>query len=167
MYMPMITEFNKMLTNLDGLMAKAAGYSDQKKFDVNVLTTARLAPDMFPFAKQVQSSCDAAKFCASYLAKKEAPKHEDNETTWAELRERIKKATTYLGTFKESDFANASAVKISPKWAEGKWLPADEYIHQLAIPNFYFHITIAYAILRENGVDVGKTDFIGDLPFNK
>jgi len=167
MYENTVFQMKKMLKGLDGLMAKGAAFADSKKFDVNVLAQMRLAPDMYDFTKQIQSSCDTAKFCAARLAGKEAPKHEDGEKTWGELRERIKKTMTYLETFTAKDFANAATVKISPNWAEGKWLTGAEFADELSIPNFYFHVSMAYAILRSNGVPVGKTDFIGDLDLKK
>ena len=158
-----IFQFKKMLHNLDNCLAKAAGYADQKKFDVNVLVGYRLAPDMFSFDKQIQSTCDAAKFCAAYLSGQTPPKHEDNEKTWTELRERIKKVTTYLETFKAEDFAKAESAKVKPGWAKGQWLTGEEYLTEIAIPNFYFHLMASYAILRHAGVDVGKQDYMGAL----
>jgi hypothetical protein len=163
MYNNAIFQFKKMLTNLDQCLKKAEAFADAKKFDVNVLTSYRLAPDMFPLTKQIQSTCDAAKFCAAYLSGQTAPKHEDNETTFKELHERIQKAVTYLDGFKDQDFANAGSVKVKPGWAKGQWIPADEYLYEVAIPNFYFHLTTAYAILRHAGVDVGKMDYLGKV----
>lgn len=160
-----IQQFKKNLMALDACMQKAAAYADHKKFDVNVLVQARLAPDMFQFSKQVQSACDAAKFCAAYLSETKPPVHEDNETTWAQLRERIQKSISFLNTMKPDSFKNAANVKVAPKWADGKWLPGTEYFYQLAIPNFYFHMTTAYALMRHNGVDIGKADYIGELNF--
>jgi hypothetical protein len=160
---PAIAQFGKMLKNLDQCMTKASAFADAKKFDVNLLANYRLAPDMFPFAKQIQSTCDAAKFCAAYLSGQTAPKHEDNEVTWTELHERVRKVVAYLEGFKDSDFANAGAVKVTPAWAKGKWLLADDYLNQVAIPNFYFHLMAAYAILRHAGVDVGKMDYLGSV----
>jgi hypothetical protein len=157
-----IFQFKKMLKNLDQCMVKAAAHADQQKYDVNLLASYRIAPDQFPFNEQIQSVCDTAKFCAAYLSGQTPPKHEDTEVTWAECRERINKVLTYLNGFKESDFAKADAVKVKPGWAEGKWIPAEEYLNQMAIPNFYFHVTTAYAILRHAGVNVGKMDFLGE-----
>ncbi|PIS10773.1 MAG: DUF1993 domain-containing protein [Bdellovibrio sp. CG10_big_fil_rev_8_21_14_0_10_47_8] len=158
-----IFQFKKMLQNLDGCMSKATAYSDGKKFDVNVLASYRLAPDMFPFNKQIQAACDSAKFCAAYLSGQTPPKHDDTEVTWGELRVRIGKVVTYLDTFKESDFANIESVQVKPGWAHGKWLKGEEYLQELAVPNFYFHLMAAYAILRHAGVDIGKQDYIGHL----
>ena len=167
MYYETITQFKKMLKNFDGMMAKAAAYADSKKFDVNVLMNYRLAPDMFPFSRQVQITCDQAKFCASYLTGQPAPAHPDTEANWQELRERIQKTLAYLETVKEKDFASAASAKCAPKWAGGQYLNGDEYLTELAIPNFYFHLTTAYGLLRHAGVDLGKGDYTGSLNFKK
>jgi hypothetical protein len=121
---------------------------------------------MFPFTKQIQSACDSAKFCAAYLSGQTPPKHEDNETTWTELRERIGKVIHYLDGFKASDFERMDSVVVKPGWAKGKWLRGDDYLNQIAIPNFYFHLMAAYAILRNAGVDVGKMDYMGSVNLN-
>ena len=115
-------------------------------------------------AQQVQSVCDAAKFTAAYFSGKEAPKHPDTEKTMAELRERIQKCVTFLETVSEKDCSGADTKKISPAWLKGKWVQGDHYALQIAIPNFYFHIATAYSILRHNGVELGKMDFIGNVP---
>lgn len=163
MYGTAIFQFKKMLNNLDQCLVKGAAHADQKKFDVNVLATSRLAPDMFALNRQVQSACDAAKFAAAYLSAQTPPKHEDTETTWPELRERIRKVVTYLETFKHEDFEASANRQIKPQWAKGKWLTGDEYLQEVSIPNFYFHVMAAYAILRHNGVDVGKMDYLGSM----
>ncbi|HTR00670.1 MAG TPA: DUF1993 domain-containing protein [Candidatus Acidoferrum sp.] len=158
-----ILQFKKMLTNIDNCMAKAEALAAAKKFDVNVLANYRLAPDMYPLIRQVQSFCDTAKFAAAYLSKQTPPKHEDNETTFAELRARIGKVVSYLDGFKAADFAGYASVKVAPGWAQGKWLTGEEYLEEIAVPNFYFHVMIAYAILRHAGVDVGKMDYMGSI----
>lgn len=163
MYAETIAEMRKMLINLDGWMSKAEKHAETKKFDVNNYTTMRLAADMFPFTKQVQSCCDVAKFAAAYLSEKTAPVHEDTETTWTELRERVKKCVNYLEGFKSGDFAKVATIKVSPKWAEGKSIVGTEYLTELSVPNFYFHITTCYALLRHAGVDIGKMDYIGSI----
>jgi uncharacterized protein len=163
MYEIQVAQFKKMLKALDNCMVKAAAHADAKKFDVNQFCDCRLIADMFSFTKQVQATCDAAKFFAARLSGKEAPKHEDNEKTWAELRERIKKVVTYLDGFSAKDFAKSKDIKISPNWAEGKWLTGDDFANELSVPNFYFHMNMAYAILRANGVDLGKQDYLGGL----
>jgi hypothetical protein len=125
----------------------------------------RLAPDMFPFTKQIQSACDVAKFAAAYLSEKTPPVHEDVEQTWPQLRERIAKVVNYLEGFKESDFTGAATVKVSPKWAKGASLPGAEYLNAVAVPNFYFHLMAAYALIRHAGVDIGKMDYLGAVNF--
>lgn len=158
-----ITHFRNILMNLDGCLEKAAAHADTKKIDLEVLTNYRLAPDMFSLLKQIQSACDAAKFCAAYLTEQTAPVHEDTETTWIEMRERLKKVINYLETFNESSFAKAETVVVKPKWAKGKWTTGANYMNQISVPNFYFHATMVYAILRHAGVDLGKMDFLGQI----
>jgi hypothetical protein len=158
-----LNQLRRMLINLDGILGKAEKYAESKKFDVNVLTTWRVAPDMFPFTRQIQSTCDAAKFCAAYLSETAPPVHEDKETTWSELRQRVQKVIQYLEGFKESDFKNAANVKVSPRWAKGQSIGGEDYFYQVAIPNFYFHLTTAYALLRGAGVDIGKMDYLGNI----
>ncbi len=160
-----VTEFKKMLTNLDACIELGLAHAKAKSFEPDVLVSARLAPDMYPFKNQVQSCCDSAKFAAAYLSGKEAPAHPDTETTIDQLRARIKTAVAYLDGFKESDFATADTRLVAIKWMPGKALVGSEYLNALAIPNFYFHLTTAYAILRHNGVAVGKQNFIGSLSF--
>ncbi|TGK22520.1 DUF1993 domain-containing protein [Leptospira kmetyi] len=159
-----ILQFTKMLQNLKLLLDKGASYAESKKFDLEVLLNSRLAPDQFHFIKQVQVACDTAKLCASRLTTKEAPKNEDHEKTLAELRTRINSTLTYLSSFNKKDFEGANERKIfHPRW-EGKYLTGEEFAIQHAIPNFYFHITTAYSILRHNGVEIGKKNYLGDMP---
>jgi len=156
--------FIKTLHNLEQWMDKASAHAKAKSFEVDVLAQARLAPDQFSFARQVQAGCDQAKFAAAYLGGKQAPSHPDTEQTFAELRQRIEKCLSFLATLQEKDFAGAEERKVSPGWLAGKWLRGDDYLVHVALPNFFFHATMAYAILRHNGVDLGKMDFIGSLP---
>lgn len=158
-----IPQMIKMLKNLDAILDKANAYADTKKFDVNNLLTARLAPDQFAFLKQVQIVCDAAKFCAARLSGQTPPKHEDNEKTLSELKARIQSVVSYLQGFKPSDFNGYEERKILPPWANGKHLMGKEWVIENSIPNFYFHMVTAYAILRHNGLDIGKADYIGSL----
>ena len=117
--------------------------------------------------KQIQIACDTAKLCASRVTGKDAPTHPDTEKTMVEVKARIDSVVAYLGTFSSKDFVGLEQKHISqPRW-EGQYLLGDEFIIQHAIPNFYFHITTAYAILRHNGVDVGKKDYLGKMPFKK
>jgi hypothetical protein len=154
-----------MLQNLSGWLGKAEEHAQQKKYDVNVLLNCRVAPDMFPLVRQIQSSCDTAKFMAARLAGKEAPRHPDTETTVEELKKRIASTIEFLGTIKESDFQGASDRPVTTNYLPpGKGFVGAVYMNQNALPNFYFHVTTAYLILRHNGVDVGKMDFLGNIP---
>jgi hypothetical protein len=160
---PFLLEMKKLLKNLDGWIDKAVGHATAKKFDPNVLMQSRLAPDQFPFVRQVQAVCDQAKFAAARLAGREPPSHPDTEQTIDDLKQRIATVIAYLDTFSETDFAGvADRTVTTPRW-EGKSLTAMNYFIEHSQPNFYFHLTTAYAILRHNGVDVGKRDYIGQL----
>ena len=161
-----ILQFGKMLQNLDAWIGKAIAHAEARKFDADTLVHARLAPDQFSFAKQVQAACDAAKFAAAYLAGKQAPAHPDTEKTIAELRDRIAVCRAWLATLSAEDFVGAEDRRVSPPWLHGKWLTANDYLLQAGGPNFYFHVVTAYSILRHNGVDLGKQDYIGGLPLN-
>ena len=162
-YEASVPQLKKMLGNLDKWLETAVAHATKKSFDPNVLVAARLAPDQYPLSRQVQSACDGAKFAAARLTGKEAPKHPDTEQTVDELRARIKSCLGYLDTFSAADFASASGRMIELPFLEGKLLSAGDYLNEMVLPNFYFHVTTAYAILRHNGVDVGKRDFIGSL----
>jgi hypothetical protein len=156
--------FTKTLENLEKWMDKAAEHAKARSFEVDVLAQARLAPDQFTFTQQVQAACDQAKFAAAYLAGQQAPAHPDTEKTFAELRDRIRKCTGFLATVQEKDLTGAGERKVAPPWLQGRWLRGDDYLVHVAVPNFFFHATTAYAILRHNGVPLGKIDYIGGLP---
>lgn len=166
-YQLSIVQMSKMLQNLQYILDKGAAFADSKKVDMSVLLNARLAPDQFNLIRQVQIACDTAKLGAARLSNKveSAPKHADDETTLVELKQRISDTQAYLASFSEADFANAPTQHISqPRW-EGKYLTGEEFLMQHILPNIYFHITTAYAILRHNGVDVGKKDYLGAMPY--
>ncbi|HYC23167.1 MAG TPA: DUF1993 domain-containing protein [Candidatus Bathyarchaeia archaeon] len=156
--------FAKTLKNLEQWMEKADAYAKARKFEVDVLAQARLAPDQYSFVRQVQAACDQAKYAAAYLGGKAAPSHPDTEQTFAELRQRIEKCLGFLETVQAKDLAGAEDRKVSPPWLGGKWLRGDDYLVHIALPNFFFHATMAYAILRHNGVELGKMDYIGSMP---
>ncbi len=159
-----ITQFTKMLRNLSLCLDKAAGFADAKKIDPAVLLGSRLAPDQFALLRQVQIACDTAKGGAARLTGKEPPAHEDNEKTIADAKARIEKVVAYLKTYSAADFAGAAERKVSqPRWA-GKHMTGSEFALEHMMPNFYFHATTAYDILRHNGVELGKKDFLGPLP---
>jgi uncharacterized protein len=167
MYNILIPQLTKMLKNLDRVLDKGADYSAAKKFEMDVLLNSRLAPDQFPLLRQVQIACDTAKLGASRLTGKEAPTHADTEKTLPELKKRIQETISYLETFTKDDFNGSEERKISqPRW-EGKYLHGFEYAVQHVLPNLYFHITTTYSILRNNGVDVGKKDYLGEMPYKK
>ena len=160
-----VTQFSKMLGNLAQCLDKAEAFSTAKKFDPAVLLESRLAPNQFALMRQIQIACDTAKTGVSRLTGKEAPAHADDEKTLADAKARIAKVIAYLGTFSEKDFAGAEQRHVSqPRWA-GKYLTGQEFALQHMIPNFFFHVTTAYAILRHSGVELGKKDYLGPMPF--
>jgi hypothetical protein len=159
-----VPQLAKTLKNIDNWLVKATAYADARKFPVDNLVTQRLAPDQYPLVRQVQTACDNAKFIPGRLTAKEWPAHPDTETTVVELRARIASVQGFLETFKPEDFEGSEERKISLSWMQGKWMTGFEYLGQFALPNFYFHVTNCYAILRHNGVELGKADFIGSVP---
>jgi hypothetical protein len=160
-----ITQFIKMLQNLGLCLDKAGGFADAKKIDAGVLLGSRLAADQFPLLRQIQIACDTAKTGVARLTGKDAPVHEDNEKTIADAKARIETVSAYLRGFTSKDFAGAETRQITqPRWA-GKYLTGSEFAVQHMIPNFYFHVTTAYSILRHNGVELGKKDYLGPMPF--
>jgi uncharacterized protein len=165
MYYLAVRQFARTLRILDSLLTKAERYAETRKFDVNNLIAARLAPDMLPLVAQIRIACDSAKASAANLAQKEAPKHEDNEKTFEELHARIGKSLAFIDSLTEADFAKTTPDMLMklPNPA-GKGLRANEYLFVRQIPNFYFHVVTAYAILRNSGVDLGKNDYLGELP---
>lgn len=158
-----VPQFAKMLRNLDKWIDKAVAHAEAKKFDVNQLLNARLVADQYHFTRQVQAACDAAKFAAARLSGKEAPKNPDTEQTVDELRARIRSTLAFLETVTAKDFEGAEQRVVPLSFMPGKGLAGKDYLFEMATPNFYFHITTAYSILRKNGVDVGKSDYIGSL----
>lgn len=162
-----VVQATKMLQNLQHILEKGAAFAASKKVDMAVLLNARLAPDQFNLIRQVQIACDTAKLGAARLTNTvdSAPKHADDETSLEQLTQRINDTVAYLASFNEADFSNAANQHVSqPRW-EGKYLTGDEFLMQHVLPNLYFHITTAYAILRHNGVDVGKKDYLGAMPY--
>jgi uncharacterized protein len=163
MYYQVISQCTQTLKNLETCLDKAEQHAAAKKFDVGVLMTGRLAPDMKDFIYQVQSACDYVKAGAAWLSGQTPPKHEDNEQTIDELRARIRKTVGFAESVKEAQYAGASERKVKLSWAPGKIIGGDDYLLQMTIPNTFFHIAMAYAILRHSGVDVGKMDFLGPI----
>jgi hypothetical protein len=162
-YYAHVVQMTKMLEQLDAWLDKSVAHAAAKKFAPEVLLQARLAPDMYPLLNQIQSACDGAKFLAARLAGVKPPKHEDNETTLEQLRARLQSVLEYLGTFDEASFAEADSRVAPLGFLPGKGLEAIDFLTEFNLPNTYFHLCMSYAILRHNGVDLGKTDFIGSL----
>jgi hypothetical protein len=160
----MLRLFEKTLHNMKRWMDKAEENAKARNFEVDVLAQARLAPDQYELVRQVQSACDQAKYAAAYLGGKQAPSHPDTEKTFAELRQRIDKCLGFLESVQAKDLAGAEDRKVAPPWLGGRWLRGDDYLLHVAVPNFFFHATMAYAILRHNGVQLGKMDYIGSMP---
>ncbi len=163
MYYQVISQCTQSLKNLEVFLDKAEQYAVAKKFDVNVLMTTRLALDMQPLIYQVQSACDYLKAGAARLSGQTIPKHEDNEKTIGEVRARIRKTVAFAENVKEEEYEEASNRKLNLSWAPGKVIAGEDFLLQITIPNIYFHIAMAYAIFRNNGIDVGKMDFLGSL----
>jgi hypothetical protein len=154
----------RTLRNLDAVLEKAIQQAEARKYDVNNFISARLYPDMLPFVAQIRIACDHAKTAAALLAGKDPPKHEDNETTVAELRGRIAKCVAYLDTFTAADYEKTkpdTLIKLPNR--PGKALAAEEYLLARQLPNFFFHCTTAYDLLRHGGIEIGKGDFLGKL----
>jgi len=163
MYLETFKQMSKQLGQVDKWLDTAVTHAEHKKFDPNLYLAFRLAPDQFAFARQLQITCDTAKLGASRLSGKEAPSHADTETTIDELRARIRAVRAYLDGFTAQDFAEtATRVITQPRW-EGKTMTGADYFMEHALPNFYFHLSHTYAILRHNGVPLGKRDFLGTL----
>ncbi len=158
-----VQQCSRSLGNLKVCLDKAVQHAAAKEFDVTVLLTSRLAPDQHHFIYQVQSACDYVKGAAGWLSGQSPPKHEDKEQTIDEVRERIRKTIAFVESVREDQYAGATERKVKLSWAPGKVIGGADYLLQVTIPNVFFHITTAYAILRHNGVDVGKMDFLGVL----
>jgi uncharacterized protein len=159
-----IPVLERMLRNLSSILDKAAAHASARKIDPAVLLAMRLSPDMFPLLRQVQTATDFGKAIASRLAGREPPKWDDTEKTFDDLKLRIDRTLKLLSAVNSQDLeaAEAREVTVSPGGRQLTFNGAD-YLFQFSLPNFYFHVTMAYAILRHAGVELGKRDFIGDL----
>jgi len=162
MYQASAPRFAAMLRNLSALLDKAQAYCDAKKIEPAAIAGARLFPDMFPLTRQVQIACDTAKGAVARLAAIEIPKHEDTEQTFAELKGRIAKTVDFIESVRAGKIDGSEEREIVLKMRSGdRKFNGLQYLLGFAYPNFYFHVTTAYNILRHNGVEIGKTDFIG------
>jgi hypothetical protein len=166
MYTACVPVYTRVLTNLDTILGKAVAWADEKKLDHNALLLARLSPDMFHLIRQVQITTDMAKGSAARLAGVEPPKFEDNEATFAELRARVIKTRDYLATLKAEQFNGAETRQITLKLGPpGNQHVVEfvglDYLQGFGTPNVYFHYSMVYALLRHNGLEIGKRDYIG------
>lgn len=161
-YNATIPVYTQMLGAFSKILDKVEAHCEAKKIDQSVFATARLFPDMFDFKRQVQTACDFAKNPSARLAGVEPPAFPDTEMSLAELKVRVSKTVDYLKTLKPEQFKDAATreITITPG-GQKMTFPGEAYLNNFALPNFYFHLTAAYAILRTNGVDVGKWDFMG------
>jgi hypothetical protein len=162
MYQASVPVFERNLDNLASILTKAAAWAEARKIDQAVLLSSRLAPDMFALSRQLQIACDFAKGTCARLAGVEVPKYEDNEASFADFQARIAKTRQFIGTLKAAQIDGSEQrqinLKAGPRELTFTGLP---YLTGFALPNFFFHYTTAYAILRHNGLELSKTDFIG------
>jgi hypothetical protein len=156
--------FIKSLNNLKGILEKAEKFALEKKVAESVLLESRLYIDMFPLIKQIQTAGDLAKGTAARLAGMEPPKMEDNEKTFAELQTRLGKTVSFLETLKPEQFENSATAEIRLPYYPGKHFLGADYLPFSGLPNFFFHVTTTYGILRHLGVNIGKSDYIGEVP---
>jgi hypothetical protein len=162
MHQASVPQFKKMFNNLSSILKKGAEFAADKKIDEKVLVEFRLAPDMLPLAKQVQIACDQVKMGMSRLSGVEAPKHADTETTFAQLQDRIAQTIAFIDGIKPEQIDGTEAKEI--KFSIKEWhfeFTGEQYLFTWILPNFYFHVTTAYNILRHNGLQIGKADYLG------
>ena len=154
--------FVRMLESLGAWLDKAEAHAQTRKFDADVLLGTRLAPDMLPFATQVQIACDSAKFAVARLAGVEAPKFADDEKTLAELKERVRRTVAFVQSVPAAQIDGSEERDVTvPRRVGPLVLKGEAYLKHNALPNFFFHVTTAYALLRHNGVELGKGDYLG------
>lgn len=158
-----LVQMTKMLKNLSRWLELGVEHATAKKFDPEVLLTLRLAPDMYTLTQQIQGACDGVKFLAARASGTQAPSHPDTETTLEQIRARIAAVLGYVEGFKPEQFEGWEKRTITMAFLPGKGSKAEDWLHEMNLPNTYFHLTMAYAILRHNGVNLGKTEYIGSL----
>jgi uncharacterized protein len=159
-----IPVFSLSLSNLSAILDKAAAHADAKKVDPKALPSARLIVDMLPLSAQIQLACDAAKGAAARLAGIPVPKHEDTEATIEELKARVTKTLDFVKSVTPEQVQGAESREIVLQFPQGALkFNGLSYLANFVLPNFFFHVTMAYALLRKNGVDLGKRDFLGPI----
>jgi hypothetical protein len=163
MYFQAVAQLARNLRALDTWLDKAESFAAAKGFDVTVLLNSRLAPDMQPLIYQVQSACDYIKAAAGWLSGQMPPSHADTERDMTEIRARIAKTLAFAEGVEETRFAGADQRRIALPWKPGKVLGGQDYLLQIILPNAHFHLSMAYAILRHNGVEIGKQDYLGPI----
>jgi hypothetical protein len=164
MYQASVPLMTKMLINLKAILLKAIAHAKAKKIEDSALLNARLYPDMFVLTRQVQIACDFGRATAARLAGLEPPAYEENEQSLAELVSRIDRSVDYLQSLKPQQIDGSETREIvRPVRGEPHKFTGTNYLFQFALPNFFFHVTTAYAILRHNGIEIGKYDYIGAL----
>ena len=151
------------LANLEHWIDQAKAFAEQRSFDPERFVQSRLFPDQFAFVRQVQSACDTAKFASFRVLGRDAPSDPDDETTLDELLSRVKRTCGLLGALSETDFEGAEDRQIVLPFAKDHWTTPMDYLTEFAVPNFFFHLTTAYAILRHNGVPLGKRTYLGSM----
>jgi hypothetical protein len=164
LYQVSIPALTRGLTNLAALLDKAATHSAAKKFDPAVLAQSRLFPDMFPLARQIQITCDTAKGAAGRLAGVDIPKHEDSEANLEQLKARVAKTLDFVKSVSAAQLKDAETRSIELKFPSSTLkFTGLSYVTDFVLPNFYFHISIAYGLLRQAGVEIGKNDYLGAI----
>jgi hypothetical protein len=165
MYYSLFGQMKKSLVQLDTWLEAAEQFAQSRSFDSSAYLSSRLAPDQFPFSRQVQLACDTAKLAAFRLTEKPAPEQADGDATLQDLRARARAVVAYLETLQAADFDGAADRAVTqPRW-QGKVMSGGDYFLEHALPNFFFHLTHAYALLRHNGVTIGKRDYLGPLTY--
>jgi hypothetical protein len=165
MYSASVPIFSRMLGNLSICLDKAAAHASAKKFEPTVYLSARLAPDMLPFSTQIQIACDMAKFGVARLSGVESPKFDDNEASLDDLKQRIAKTIDFMQSVPPAKIDGSDERAISvPRRSGPITMTGESYLKYFVLPNFFFHVTTTYALLRHNGVELGKMDFLGALP---
>jgi hypothetical protein len=160
-----VPQLIKSLRNLDRWLTLGAGHAEKEHIPVDQLLTARLAPDQYNLVRQIQVATDNAKIIPGRLTGKPWPSHPDTETTFDQLHARIASVSSFIETFTREDFDDIERRKITLPWMQpDQWLDPHAYLVEFALPNFYFHVVTAYAILRHKGVPLAKNDYIGGLP---
>ena len=165
MYYQVVTQCAKTLKNVEKFLDRAEQLAKDKQFDVSVLLNSRLAPDQKGLIFQIQSACDYVKAAASWLGRQPLPQHPDTEQTIPELRERIRKTLAFVESVRPESYADADQAQVSFSFFPNQVIAGEPYLLEMIIPNVYFHVTMAYAILRHEGVDVGKMDYLQPLSF--